>query len=401
MRVVLLSSLPPEQTTIADFAARWRSAANQAEVEVLTPMQGQRPLVTLTEAQHWVAERDWTKVDAVHAQLGRGRRSEFLILCALAQLKQRPALSATVHEPDRLIWGALHRAWPFIERMPGPVRATLTALCEPHSWWVERRLARRLDGLVAMTATGARALSRRLGVPLDRIDVIPHGAVRIAAAPLPIDGCLRLLHFGFVRSGKGIEVLVDALARANAQDATMAIQLKLTIAGGTSADPTYGRPGGYLDRLRKRVQERGLTAQVEWELDVDGRDIPALIQRHHLLLLPKGNARPAVWLGRRRSSSGAMDWATACGRGVMAPAVRTYAEEVQGGLGDVYKAGDAEALARSLRQLVAEPARVQAWAHAATEVAAQRDWTAVGLLLRQHFDTVVARWAHRRNSSRP
>jgi glycosyltransferase involved in cell wall biosynthesis len=399
MRVVLLSSLPPEQTTIADFAARWRLAANEAGVDVLTPMQGQKPLANLAEARRWVAERDWSKVDAVHAQLGRGRRSEFLILCALARLKGRPALSATVHEPDRLIWGAIHRGWTTIERLPGPLRGLLTALSEPHSWWVERRLARKMEGLVAMTDTGAKALSRRLGVSLERIGVIPHGALRIAEAPLPSEGAVRLLHFGFVRSGKGIEVLIDALARAIAQDATLASRLTLTIAGGTSADPTYGRPGGYLDRLRKRVQDKGVVGQVEWELDVDGRDIPALIQRHHVVLLPKGGTRPAIWLGRRRSSSGAMSWATACGRGVIAPAVRTYAEEVKDGLGVVYRPGDVDALASHLQQLVAEPQAMQAWALAAAQRAARQDWSAVGQMLRQHFDAVVARQVNARNST--
>lgn len=390
MRVVLLSSLPPEQTTIADFAQRWRQAANQAGVDVLTPLQNQRPLSTLAEAERWVAERDWTKVDVVHAQLGRGRRSEFLALCALARLKSRPALSATVHDPDRLIWGPIHRGWAAIERAPGFVKGLLTALSEPHSWWVERRLARRMEGLVAMTETGAKALSRRLGVPAAKVTVIPHGALRIAPVPLPAEGPIRLLHFGFVRSGKGIEVLIDALGRACAQDSAAASTLILTIAGGTSADPTYGQPGGYLDRLRARVAARGVSAQVEWELDVDGRDIPSLIQRHHVLLLPKGSSRPAVWLGRRRSSSGAMGWATACGRGVIAPAIRTFEEDVQGGLGEVYRAGDVEALSVSLRQLVADPQRMQTWAEAAATQATQKDWSLVGQWVRAHFDAVAA-----------
>lgn len=390
MRVVLLSSLPPEQTAIADFAARWRAAANQAGVNILTPLQGQRPLSTQAEAQRWVAERDWAKVDVVHAQLGHGRRSEFLALCALARLKNRPALSATVHDPDRLIWGPIHRAWPAIERSPGPLKDLLTALSEPHSWWVERRLARQMEGLVTMTETGAKALSRRLGLPPDKVTVVPHGALRIAPVPLPEDGLVRLLHFGFIRSGKGIEMLVDALGRACAQDPAAASRLRLTLAGGTSFDPTYGRSGGYLDRLRKRVAARGLTDQVEWELDVDGRDVPSLIQRHHLMLLPKGNSRSAVWLARRRSSSGAMAWATACGRGVIAPAVRTFAEEVQGGLGEVYRPGDIEALAQSLCQLVEDPRRMHAWALAAAGQASQKDWTVVGQMTRAHFDAMVA-----------
>jgi glycosyltransferase involved in cell wall biosynthesis len=174
------------------------------------------------------------------------------------------------------------------------------------------------------------------------------------------------------------------------------------MAGGTSTDPTYGKPGGYLDKLRQRIADKGLQDLVEWDLDVDGRDIPALFHRHHALVLPPGAWRPAIWLGRRRSSSGALNWATACGRGVIAPKVRTYEEDVQGGLGESYKSGDAAALAQCLKQLAAEPARAQAWAQAASECAARRDWAFVGQALRAHFDAVLARRGlTARNSSKP
>ena len=84
MRLALLSPLPPEQTGIADYAAHCRAALNQAGVDVLTPLQGQRPITSLATAKAWVAERDWRRIDVVHAELGGGRHSEFLTLCALA-----------------------------------------------------------------------------------------------------------------------------------------------------------------------------------------------------------------------------------------------------------------------------------------------------------------------------
>jgi hypothetical protein len=59
-------------------------------------------------------------------------------------------------------------------------------------------------------------------------------------------------------------------------------------------------------------------------------------------------------------------------------------------------------LAQCLKQLAAEPARAQAWAQAASDCAARRDWSAVGQLLRQHFEAVLARRGRTpRNSSKP
>lgn len=58
MRLALLSPLPPEQTGIADYAAHCRAALNHAGIDVLTPLQGQRPIACLTAANAWVAECD-------------------------------------------------------------------------------------------------------------------------------------------------------------------------------------------------------------------------------------------------------------------------------------------------------------------------------------------------------
>ena len=47
----------------------------------------------LASVQAWVAERDWRRIDVVHAELGGGRHSEFLALCALAAMPHCAGLS--------------------------------------------------------------------------------------------------------------------------------------------------------------------------------------------------------------------------------------------------------------------------------------------------------------------
>ena len=70
MRVALLSPLPPERTGIADYAAHWMQALRAAGVEVICPLQGQVMPRSLDAARAWVAERQWSGVDVVHAELG-------------------------------------------------------------------------------------------------------------------------------------------------------------------------------------------------------------------------------------------------------------------------------------------------------------------------------------------
>jgi glycosyltransferase involved in cell wall biosynthesis len=238
MRLALLSPLPPEQTGIADYAAHWRRAVQAAGIEVLTPLQGQRAMLSLEAARRWVAERDWSKVDVVHAELGGGRHSEFFVLSALATLPNRPRLSATIHDPERIVWRPVSKLWRALDGsslVPGPVSKAAAILTDPHTLWAERSLARRLDGLVALTQTGAQRLSRRMKLPPSTVRVIPHGTLDLPAQALPDLTPLRLLYFGFIYSGKGIEDLVDALGRVRKHSPELAAQARLTIAGGTAS----------------------------------------------------------------------------------------------------------------------------------------------------------------------
>lgn len=395
MRLALLSPLPPEQTGIADYAAHCRRALNGAGIDVLTPLLGQRPLSSLAEARRWVAERDWSKVDVVHAEIGGGRHSEFFALCALARLPQRPALSVTVHDPERLVWRPVSRLYRALEHshlLPRLMMQVLAVLFDPHTMWAERRLARRLDGLVTLTDTGAARLAARMRIARTKVHTIPHGTLSIEPKPLPPlppEGPVRLLYFGFIYSGKGIEDLVDALAQVREKHPDQADRLRLTIAGGTAPDIAFGAHGSYLDALRARVQARGLESVVDWDLDIDARDIPSLIQRHHVMVLPYRESRKLSLLGQMRGTSGALAWAVSCGRGAITSNARAFAEETRSGNGQAYPQGDVGALAKVLGAVLEDPGLTQAWATRAAELASQREWPRTGEAFRNHFEGLM------------
>ncbi|MBI3384434.1 MAG: glycosyltransferase [Aquabacterium sp.] len=394
MRLALLSPLPPEQNGIADYAAHFRTSLNQAGVDVLTPLAGQRPIDSLAAARAWVAERDWRRVDVVHAELGGGRQSEFLTLCALASLPNRPALSATVHDPERLIWKPINRVWTMVNgmsAMPRPAKQAVALLSDPATLMAERKLARQLDGLVTLTQTGAGRLVKRMKLPVDRVSVISHGALTLPHKPLPPLDPIRLLYFGFIYSGKGIEDLIDAVGKVKAQQPELASRLRLTIAGGTSPDIAFGAQGSYLDQLRARVERRGLTPQVDWELDVDERDIPYLIQRHHLMVLPYRESRKLALLGQMRGTSGSLAWAIACGRGAITSDARAFAEEISHGNGSSYRQGDVAALAAQIEGVLNKPEILSQWADRASALAQERAWPMTGQRFVGHFQRAMAR----------
>ncbi|TLG89396.1 glycosyl transferase family 1, partial [Pseudomonas edaphica] len=101
MRIALLAPLPPEQTGIADYAAHLRNALIELGLEVVTPLAGCQDLA---EQLRRLQAFDWHGVDLVHAELGGGRFGEFQALDYLRRAQPQLPLTATVHDPERLIW---------------------------------------------------------------------------------------------------------------------------------------------------------------------------------------------------------------------------------------------------------------------------------------------------------
>nr|WP_199064710.1 glycosyltransferase [Chromobacterium sp. ASV5] len=377
MRIALLSPLPPEQSGIADYALAWRDAMRAAGVEVATPFAG-APLTAEADAlAARMQDVAWDDFDLVHAELGGGRCGEFLALEWLAHYRPGLPLTATAHDPERLIWrpAALPGPLALASRLPRRAYQAAALLADPWTLARERRLAARLSRLIALTETGAACLARRMRLPAGKVVCIAHGNHEVADVRLPPSQPLRLLYFGFLYRGKGIEDLLDALALLAAMEPDARRQVRLTLAGGVAPDVAFGSAGSYLDELRRRLAELRLGEDmVTWRLDVPADEIPALIQAHHVMVLPYRESRKLAWLGQMRGTSGGLSWAAACGRGVVSSDARAFAEEVSHGNGAVYPQGDSRALAGELARLLREPGRAIAFGRKAAELGARRAW---------------------------
>lgn len=374
MRIALLAPLPPEQTGIADYAAVLKAALESVGVEVLTPLAGcgNDPLRAMAR----VAEFDWTGVDVVHAELGGGRLAEFQALRALRKRFPHLPLSATVHDPERLVWRRASLPWPLslVRSWPSPWPQAATVLADPLCLYEERHLARNLNALVTLTKTGRNCLVRRMRLPASKVHVIAHGNQAVQPSPLPPLEPLRLLYFGFIYRGKGIEDLLDALALVVRRKPQLLTHVRLTLAGGSAPDMAFEPGGSYLDQLRQRIVEQGLESLIEWRLDLPAEDIAAQIQAHHVMVLPYRESRKLRLLGEQRGTSGALSWAAACGRGVVTSDARAFAEEVATGNGALFPQGDVPALANELERLLEAPERCLQWAERAEQIGRERLW---------------------------
>jgi len=375
MQIALLAPLPPEQNGIADYAGHLKQALEEVGVRVRTPLQGvgNDP----EAARQRVADADWAGIDLVHAEIGGGRLAEFHALRALRERYPQLPLTATVHDPERLVWRRHTLPWPLsmAASLRSPLPEIATVLADPLCLREERQLARHMTRLVTLTHIGNRSLQQRMGLQQAQMAVIPHGNLPITPLPLPALQPLKLLYFGFIYRGKGIEDLLEALAQLFIEKPALRARVRLTLAGGSEPEMAFGPSGSYLQQLRQRIRELGLTDLINWQLDLPAVDIPQMIQAHHVMVLPYRESSKLKILGKLRGTSGALSWATACGRGVITSDARSFAEEVSHGNGEIYPQGNVPALMAALSRLCEQPQMAQTWADRASTLGRERVWS--------------------------
>lgn len=371
MRIALLSPLPPEQTGIADYAAVFKLHLQDAGVEVVCPLQG----VKFTHLQAALADINWAEFDVVHAELGGGRTLEFAALQWLSQLPVRPRLTATIHDPERLVWrlSALPKPLSWLSILPAATKFA-TVLADPWTLKAERQLASQLDALVTLTHTGARCLKDKMRLAEEKIHVIAHGNSHVEDAALPPLQPLSLLYFGFIYKGKGIEDLLDALALVFESNPQLKNTLKLTLAGGTAPDITFNSKYNYCQQLVAKVNELNLNDAVSWQLNLPADGIENLVCSHHVVVLPYQESRKLALLGQMRGTSGVLSWANACARGVISSDARSFAEEVSFGNGVIYEQENIKQLADCITHVALKPETVSDWHRAAKKLGAERRW---------------------------
>ncbi|MPR04062.1 glycosyltransferase [Pseudomonas sp. MAFF 212408] len=389
MRIALLAPLPPEKNGIADYANHFKAALEQLGVTVATPLSGvEGNSVAIKQA---VAGFDWQSVDLVHAELGGGRLGEFLALRELRKACPNLPLTATVHDPERMVWRREHLPFPLnlLERLPSPLPQAAVVLADPLTLREERHVAQGLTRLITLTRLGADCLSQRMQLPSGKVAVINHANLAIEPAPLPPLETLRLLYFGFIYRGKGIEDLLQALADVFKHAPELRDRVRLTLAGGTAAEMAFGAGGNYLEQLHSQIAELGLAGSIDWRLNLPASEIAQTIQAHHVMVLPYRESKKLGLLGRQRGTSGALSWAAACGRGAITSDARAFAEEVASGNGAIYPQGDVAALSAQLLRLARTPSLARDWAERAAEIGRERLWPLTAEKFRQRFEQAI------------
>jgi len=266
---------------------------------------------------------------------------------------------------------------PVVRRLQVPLVVVLhTVLTRPTP--AQRAILEEICGQAGAVVTMSHAAKDRLVAGYDvrasKVRVIPHGAELGASAIEPVAN--RILTWGLIGPGKGIEWGVDALARLRDLDRTP----HYLVAGQTHPKVAEREGERYRESLLERARDLGVSDQLQMDASYRPTEaMAALIGSASVVLLPYDSTE--------QITSGVLIEAVAAGRPVIATAFPHAVELLRGGVGITVKHRDPAAMAAALRLVLTDPVVAQGMRTAATSAGRNLGWPAVA---RQYRD--LARW---------
>lgn len=225
------------------------------------------------------------------------------------------------------------------------------------------------DAVVVMTESARARLTGHFSVDASTVQVIAHGAT----VPPPFkdpDGTRgrtqRLLSWGLIGPGKGIEWAIDAMAQLE----DLRPHPTYLVAGATHPKVLARSGEAYREMLVRRVRQTGTAPWVTF--DDTYRDLASLtrlIRSADLVVLPYDS--------KDQVTSGVLVDAVAAGRPVVSTAFPHAVELLGSGAGIVVPQRDPAALAAAIRTVLCKPNVASAMAAEARRLAPSLSWAAV------------------------
>ena len=252
-----------------------------------------------------------------------------------------------------------------------------------HQREVLEQVCERADAIVVMTEAARSRLCDRYGVTESTVTVIPHGAATpstgTATGSRPAGAPFRLLTWGLLGPGKGIEWAIDSLDEL---DGVRPLP-EYVVAGATHPKVRERHGEAYRSLLLERVAASRSPIAVSF--DDTYRDLAALndlIESADLVVLPYDS--------RDQVTSGVLVDAVAAGRPVVSTAFPHAVELLASGAGLVVPQRDPVALGRAIRSVLTEPGLASSMAAEARRLAPGLSWSAVARRYVALADRLVA-----------
>ncbi len=264
-----------------------------------------------------------------------------------------------------------------IDHLQKPLITTLhSVLSEPSAKQksVLERIGARSRFMVVMANRARLLLNEVYGVPLDRARLIPHGVPDVPFGDTEpfkerfgLSGRPMILTFGLLGPGKGIEIVLDALAKVVPDHPHLAY----VILGVTH--PAVKRDSGELYRisLERRAVELGIQKNVLFHNRyVSSEDLREYLQAADVYVTP--------YRAKEQITSGTLAYALACGKAIISTPYWHAQELLVNGRGRLVEFGDTDGFSAALAELIGDDDKRQEVRKAAYDFGRSMIWSEVG-----------------------
>ncbi len=276
----------------------------------------------------------------------------------------------------------------FLDALTVPVVTTLhTILAHPTSLQrrILERLAQRSARLVSMSERGRAILVEGYGVPVDRVEVIPHGVPdfkaldpALAKARIGVGDGPLILSFGLLGPHKQLELVIDALGRIGGD----VPEARYAVVGATHPDIRRRTGEAYREELVAQVGRLGLEGRVHFvDRYVDDAELATWLSASDIFVTVSGNAQ--------QIASGTLVYALAAGTAVISTPYEHAIELLGDGRGVLVPFDDADALAEALTRLLADEGGREALRRRARALGRTMIWPRVAERYRELFAAIV------------
>ena len=260
-----------------------------------------------------------------------------------------------------------------------------TVLSEPtlNQRVVLEQVCAAADAIVVMTETARTRLFAGFDVDQAKVLLIPHGAATPPADGTigrpPSDRPARLLTWGLLGPGKGIEWAIDAVSDLS----DLEPHPDYIVAGATHPKVRKAHGEEYRNMLVDRAAKSGAADHVLFDDTYrDLASLTSLIQSVDLVVLPYDS--------RDQVTSGVLVDAVAAGRPVVSTAFPHAVELLASGAGIVVPQRDPAALAAAIRSVLTDSTLAASMAAEARRLAPGLSWSAVARRYARLADGLVA-----------
>ena len=343
MRVALVGNFAPRKCGIATFTT-----------DIVDQLGAFQPETRLDVYALQDAE-DPVVHDGVHVEIQRGDRASY---ARAARRMNEDAVDAVWLQHEFGIFGGDCGAHvlDLVERIAAPLVVTLHTVLShpsPRQDAITRRLVARASQIMVMCQSGRQLLIDQYDAQPDRVSVIEHGApdrpLRLSVAEAGGAPQRRLMTFGLLGPGKGLETAIQALPAIVARHPEVVYRIV-----GVSHPNELRRHGeAYRQSLEALAERLGVGGHIEWVnrfLDTD--DLIAMLEDCDIYLTPYPNLQQAT--------SGTLSYAVALGRAIVSTPY-IHARELLSDTGGVLvEPGDSVAIAEAVTRLLDQPAELEA-----------------------------------------